>query len=1250
MSTHRKYIPDLLIMTKDTDPDLRFMALNDLEKEIANTSVSVSRNQLLTYSEILLRCLDDEFSEVRTQSLKCFESVSFRLRQDVLPLIRELSKKKPKKISITSTIYTMALHNILKNLPPIEEVYTSVIDILLPELLADKRLFFTEIDYIEILNDLATYIGNYMTKEQISYALVFLNDAAFNADTIIAKKSILACNALIKNIDEDSAISAFIDNLIEFYKNAKDPLEGKMTFLSIFASAISGNPELMSNHISQIWEFLVQCLRVNEIQKVDEDYDTQQKLDMLRLEALTVLVKVFTFCRGSGVEAFVVDALSICQVFIAYNPYNTGEADSDDDESLNDGYDDASDGSDDDYSDYEQDEDDDDNDDFSWKLRSESLSLLTSIIQHFPIKLPLVFKYNFSSLLNRLIQEKNKSVLITLMESLAYIFESASSDGVYYGLLSSKAMAETTSGRRQSDVSMQTDDDPYTILMSQSKQICDTIVEFIEKSQNVVIERVDLMLKLLANLANALGGFEPKYIQSYVVSLNKVWNSPVGTPEAFAFFSALLENDSLENFGNGLPYLIGYLKFCLSNDTNHRLVIDALTLVNEIFDKYMSGESTKVEVIEDLVNSFTTELLEKITNKNLSTEIRLQSLHAVVSLSCKFSMDLRKKQEILKMFTETISTEVLAYNTLNAIAKVTKAGKIVDAVTSGWIKSILDYALDYLNISELNGAALKVIKEFSQAQLLDLEDGQRVLLYLNKLHLEKMVNSTNCVGIGIIMAQVLKRVNVTNDLQTIVSLTVDLSAYDNFDDVLPALMNQLLKQTTEENLTQLIQQFGKVTDLKISKMLAVLTVASRNDVSIGNILENLNNGKDVYFSLIFLNQVSKSIDLNVGLEPFLLQFSSQKQNVVNMSVKAVSTIVSKYPQKYLQEFVNYLKQTSILTPTFKCLSIILNNLRVSREEAAEIFQIIIEIEKNLTAKVEENTGYENAASCLGNLVVEYGMLDIMLSILSESTLSMENLAITIGNTPKFTFINETFLEETSLQLLVKYAEQTTNNYIFNTSLRFKETGIFNLNLLISKKPNIAISLMNKMMPSIMESEIKPNKNYVRTQYIGPYKHKIDDGLNYRKQVFESIYYLFKTLEDNKNLVFLSSIKWALYFNKFFDCGIKDDQSIASVCLLTALKLFERDPYIFGQDIGDVDIFESFLNRCRKALNKKIADNAVKQDIEKQNNLIKMIIRFLKKADVLVENNKLVLNGNQTANWNAFINETKSKFPIFNAED
>lgn len=1250
MSTHRKYIPDLLIMTKDTDPDLRFMALNDLEKEMTNSSVNVSCNQILAYSEILLKCLDDEFSEVRTQSLKCFESVSFILGQDILPLIRELSKKKPKKISITSTIYTMALHNILKNLPPNEELYTSVVDILLPELLENKRRFFTEIDYIEILNDIATYIGNSMTKKQISDTLSFLNDAAFNADTIIAKKSILACNVLVKNIDDDLTISAFIDNLAEMYERSKNSIEGKITFLSIFAAAVSGNPGLMSNHITQIWDFLVQCLQINEIQKIDDDYEAQQKFDMLRLESMKVLVKVFTFCKGESVDTLVVDALSICQLFVSYNPYKAGEANfEEDDESLND--DEAeSEYTDDDYSDYEQDDDDDDNDDFSWKLRVESFSLLTSIIQNFPIKLPLIFKYNFNSLLNRLTKETNKVVLTALVETLAYIFESSSSEGVYYSLLSSKTMAETTTGRRFSDVSMQTDEDPYTVLLGQSNQVCDCVAEFTEKNQTVAIERMDLTLKLLAKLTIALGGLDPKYIQLYVVSLNKVWTSLVGTPEAFCFFSALLKYDSLESFGNGLPCLIEYLKFCLSNDTNHRLVIDGLNLVNEIFDKHLSECPSRQEIMAQLVNSFTGQLLEKISNKTLSTEIRLQSLSAIVSLSCKISMETDKKHQILEMFTQTISTEVLAYNTLNAIAKVVKASKILDAVTSGWVKTILDYALEYLSMSEFNNASLKVIKEFSQAQLLDLEDGQRILYYLGKLHSEKMSSSSNCVDIGIIMAQVLTRVNVANDLKLTVSIVVDLCAYDKVDDVLPALMSQLLKQNSEENLTQLIQQFGKTTDFKISKMLAVLTVVSQNDISIGNILENLKNGRDLYFSLIFLNQVSKSIDLNIGLEPFLMLFSSQKQNIVNMSVKTVSTIVSKHSAKYLREFLNYLRQTTFLTPSSKCLALILNNIHVTNEEAGEILQIIVEIEKGLTIKVEENTGYENVASCLSNLIVEYGLLESILSILAESQPSISNLAITIGSTPKFTFTNETFLEETSLQLLVRYAEQTTSNYIFSNSLMFKEAGISNLNLFMSKKANIAISLMTKMIPNIMESEIKANKEYIRTQFIGPYKHKIDDGLNYRKQIFESIYYLFKTLEDNKSLVFLCNVKWALYFNKFFECGIKDDQSIASVCLLTTLKLFEREPYIFGQDIGDVDIFEGFITRNRKALSKKIADNAVKQDIEKQNNLIKMIIRFLKKTDLLIENNKLVLGGNQRSTWKAFINEVRSKFPIFNAED
>lgn len=1235
-------------MTKDTDPDLRFMALNDLEKEMVNTLTNVSRSQLLTYSEILVRCLDDEFSEVRTQALKCFESISFRLCQDILPLVRVLINKKPKKISITSTIYTMALHNILKGLPHIEEVYVGVINILLPEIMVNKKAFYVGIDYIEILSDLVEYVGKFMTKNQMIETLLFLNDASFNADTIIAKKSIMACHVLIKNVDDDQMISTFTNNLIENFNSVKDKdiSERKMVLLSIFAASLSGNPTLMYKQVNHIWEIVIQCLNMNFIGQLDEDYEIQQKNDMVRLEAIMVLVKLFRSCKGDDVEALIIDVLSVCQCFVSYDPYNDKHSDEESFEEIND----DSFSVEDDYSEYEQDDDDSDNDNCSWKLRSESLTLLRVVIQNFPIKLPLIFKNSFDILLDQLLIEKNKDVVVKLAETLSFIFGSSGPEGTYYSLLSYKNMAETTFGRRYSDVSMQTDDDPYTCLVAKSSKICEILSVFIDELHSISIDRIDFLLKLLSNLTTALDGLQDKYVELYIIKLNQIWNSSMKAIETSIFYSALLAHNSIQSFGDGLSYLIDYLAFCMSNGTNHRLLVEALRLINDIFKFYLSRDEPNEIITSKFAEAFTNTLIEKIVNKNLSTEIRLQSLNSIVSLSCEIILDSNKANQVLSLFVDTISTEVLALNTLNDIAMLIKSGKILSSVTSNWVKTILTYILEYLNMSDLNFSALKALKEISEAELLDQEDGQRILISLEKLHVEKMFCSPNCVLIGIILTHVLKQVNIVENLDSIISFVIDLDTYDKFDEILPALMEQLLNQTTDQTLTRVILKYGKPTDLKISKLLAVISVASKNESSIGNILEDLRQGNEIYFCLVFLNQVSKSIDLNTDLGLFFKHFESENQSIVNMAIKTVSTIVSKNNTKYLDELLNYLKFTKHLPSTFKCLSLVLKEIQLDDDRAMQILTLIIDIQRNSDAKLEEDNVYEIAAECLGTLLVKYELLESLLIIFSEPINNLRTLNITIGNTVKYTYDNKLFLEKTSLQLLVKYAELTTSHYIFDNDLIFKQTGISNLNLILNKKPNIAISLMSKIIPNIMETEIKPNKEFIHTQFIGPYKHKIDDGLNYRKHIFDSIYYLFKTLEDNKNLVLLCNTRWALYFNRFFDCGIKDDQSIASVCLLTVLKLFEQEPNLFANNIGDVDIFEAFLARCRKMLNKKVADNAVKQDIEKQNNLVKMMIRFVKKIDVLVQHNKLLLDGNHSADWHVFIKEIKSKFPIFNADD
>lgn len=1250
MAVSKKYIPDLLVMTKDTDPDLRFMALNDLEKEMLNPSVNVSRSELLTYSQILLRCLDDEFSEVRTQSLKCFESVPCRLRLDILPLVKELVGKKPKKISITSTIYTMAIHNILKNLPPIEQIYIDIINILLPEVLKNKDVFYVEIDYIEVLSDIADYLGKFMTSDQILKTLLFLIDSSFNADTIISKKSITACNLLLKNVKDKNTITQFIDCAIKTYKSCKNAHEGNLKLLPLISALITGNPQLSQAYIAQIWDLPVQCLDMATLKTVNDDYESQQNKDTVRVEALMVLVKLFTFCGGDEVESLVPDAFLLCQSLMCYDPYDDNsetQDDSDADDYSNDESDD------DNYSDYDQGDEYEEEDSCSWKIRVEALSLLMEIIEHFPMKMPLIFKYNFSILLNQTLIEKNKSVLCKLIECLSLIFGSCTSDGIYYGLLDSKTMAETTSGRRYSDVSMQCEDDPYFFLSDNSTTICETISKFLANSETVVYERPNLIVSFLANLTKSLRGLESKYVEVYIVSLNESWNNTIGNTDAFSFYSALLENESIENFGDGLKYLFMYLQQCLNNDTNHKLVIQGLNLMTTFFEKQIDQQNDK-PISEHTVATFTTTftqlLIDRVLNRNLSIEIRLQSLNVLVLMCCKVELDPETTQKILNVFIDTLSTEVLAFNSLNSIIKIIQSNLALPQITSTWIDAILKVALEYFNISELSTNSIQLVSDLAKLKFLNEENYRSALTAIENLHLENMFSSLNCKNVGIILTQALTCVNVANDLNKLINILMTLSSFDEFDEILPKIIENLLMQTSNDELLEAIQHFGKITDVKVSKLLAVLTVATQNYSSIENVLNNLKSGDDVYYSLVFLNQVSKSIDLNVGLEPFLMCYSSDKTNVLHMAIKIIATIVSSYCDKYINEFLNYLKQTVYLKPAFKTLASILQNTTISCDLAVEIFGLVIEVQRNSTSKVDGDAEYENAASCLGSLVVKYDLLESLLQVLGETTGQLPILRITIADTVKYTFNECQFLENTSLRLLVKYSEMTTNNFIFNENLTFKQVGISNLSLVLHRKPNIAISLLSKILPNIIETEIKPNKEYIRTQFIGPYKHKIDDGLNYRKQVFETIYGLLKSLEDNKHLMFLCDTQWALYFNRFFDSGVKDDQSIASVCLLTGLKIFEKDSGIFTQNVGELDVFDSFVTRCRKTLNKKIPDNAVKQDIEKQNNLVKMVIRFLQNTNLLVEKNRLILTGNQITNWGAFITETKSRFPIFNTSD
>lgn len=1240
----RKYVPDLLVQAKDTDPDLRFMALNDLEKEIENTTSPISYNHLTRYAETILKCLDDEFVEVRTQSLKCFETVGPKLGNSVLILISQLMSKikKPKKASITSNIYTMALHNLLKNLPCSEGVYMEAIQIIVPEILSDKNAFYLEIDYIEILTDVCEYMGKYLPKETSLEVLLFLGNAAFEADTIISKKSIVTANILLRNITEPHTVSTYVKLLANNYQKHANADDAKIKLLSALSGSISGNPALFQQHVAFLWDTAQECLQLDALEVVDDDYEVQQRKDTVRVEALVLLDRLFAFLVGSDIESLIPQTLQVCESFVTYDPYHENTPDEEgenDDEAYSDYEDDDND---DDYV-YEQDDDDDDKDsNSSWKLRVEGLSLLITVLTKFPVKLPLIFESLFSITLKLLLVEKHTVVLSKLVEVISFVFELSSETGAFYNIVRSKELVSASHKRRNSDLSFYTEEDPYAYLSCNSANISETIIQFIQTSNSFVNERPALILSLISNWVSTVSSLDG-YVEKFVVVVNEAWKTQLVSTDMFTFYSGLIKNNSLVELGSGLQYLVSYLHKCLCDHSNHRLVNESLTLLTEIYENEQVQSNA---ILSQLAESFAPLLIKRVRNRNFSTEIRVHSLNTLVMMLLDTEMDTQLNNEIFQMFNETLSTEVLSLNSLNLIVKIVDSSKLLQKIPQAWIKSVLKYCTDYFNISELALSAVKAVSGLFETNLIDAEDCKCALLAIGKLQADSRINEANCTYIGNTLIHVLDYIDVTENLNSFVALLLDLASFDEFDEPLPQLMKKLLNQTNEQNIAGIINNSGNISDLKHSKLLAVLSVTSGNKASIDQMLSNLERNENVYFSLVFLNQVSKIFDIGAGIYPFIAGFGSNDPAIVKITVKLIATLISKFSEKYLEEFICLLAQVQHLAPAFQTLSIVLSDVKLNEEDAKNLLRVIVNIENERGGGTDLESEYKAAAQCLGKLIVEYHLNEVVAELMESAILENQRVLAALAESAKYVFTNF----ETNETELLDYANLTTVRLIFSSNLKLKEIGISNLNLILTKIPSLAIPLINNNFEELIEKETKPNKEFIHIQSIGPYKHKIDDALNYRKQVFELIYYLLKTLEDNKTFLLLANIDWRLYFNKYFDSGVKDDQSIASVCLLTTLKIFEEQSTIFSEPHGDADVFELFLTRCRKALNKKLSDTAVKQDIEKQNTLVKMIIRFLRKVDCMVITGLLVLTNTQKNLWVSFISDTKSKFPGFDSDE
>ncbi|KAK0550334.1 hypothetical protein OC846_003719 [Tilletia horrida] len=164
----------------------------------------------------------------------------------------------------------------------------------------------------------------------------------------------------------------------------------------------------------------------------------------------------------------------------------------------------------------------------------------------------------------------------------------------------------------------------------------------------------------------------------------------------------------------------------------------------------------------------------------------------------------------------------------------------------------------------------------------------------------------------------------------------------------------------------------------------------------------------------------------------------------------------------------------------------------------------------------------------------------------------------------------------------------------DSDLDVRRHALFALNAAAHNKPYLIRDLLPTIVP-LLYNETHPKPELLRKVTMGPFTITTDDGLDLRKNAFETMYTLLDTCSSRLNLhEYLSRVI----------AGLGDDDGIKVLSSLMLLRLAAIAPVQVSQRLDEI------AEPISAALRIKLKDSATKQDVDKAAELQRAIFRVL----------------------------------------
>ncbi|EEQ89919.1 hypothetical protein RJZ56_004777 [Blastomyces dermatitidis] len=695
-----------------------------------------------------------------------------------------------------------------------------------------------------------------------------------------------------------------------------------------------------------------------------------------------------------------------------------------------------------------------------------------------------------------------------------------------------------------------------------------------------------------------------------------------------------------------LPFLIALIPGVVSaaNDKNYRVASEALGAVEQI-EKALTPprvSATEHDLGPQLEKLFDI-IVERIADNSSDLEVRQRAIHVLGVLlgrtsgaqGSKFISPVQRAAG-LSLLVERLRNETTRLATARAIDDITLLASGPDDVTSPWVRDVTLELGTQLRKSDraLRGSCLEALKSlamnphtralYDQKTIQELASFLLPLLNTEDLHL---LTPTLIILGKVIPGNAQQLIN-----SRIVAALCSVVQAPLVGTVLKAFL-LLVRVIGEQGAgTPLMQAFLRDVGVNgdpavVGRTIGTLLVygGPKIGVKMEDFLTELQTAQDTQrkcLALAVLGEVGLRMGSACPLVPetFISNFNSKSDKVRLSAAIALGNAGASNIKTYLPVILEGLeKSTSSKYLLLHSLKEILQHPESVRPDVAPFATRLWQ--RLLTASDDEDNRAVGA-ECIGRLALIEPTSYIPLL---QEYLSNENPAIrgTVISAFRYTLADASDAYNDVLRPLIIPVLVSMLN---DTDLGNHRLALTTVNSAIHNKTNLIVPHLNKILPAVINDTLI-NPTLVREVQMGPFRHRVDDGLEVRKSAYETLY---ACLEIAFNTMNISEI-----FDRIIT-GIGDEQDIRTISNLMISKLITLAPDETRARLDDLSA------PLRKVLSTKPKENAVKQELEKAQGAslgVLKITRELQKAFPTAET-----SGDHRA-WKSYVEWVGKEFAL-----